>query len=118
VHADLKGAELIEADLSGADLRGAHLDSAVLSGAYLGWANLTEADLAEVQVKALGSYAKPTASGNDHGEPANWENIRLRSRAGRVIALEAERISRHILISGAGSPLQPHHLDGRAQAPG
>lgn len=50
VRANLRGADLHEADLFGADLRGVKLSGANLYGADLSEANLCEADLSEANL--------------------------------------------------------------------
>jgi len=49
--ADLRGADLSDANLSGANLRGANLRDADLSGANLSGANLRDADLSDADLR-------------------------------------------------------------------
>ena len=51
IEANLRGADLREADLSGANLSGANLREADLSGANLSGANLREADLSGADLR-------------------------------------------------------------------
>ena len=73
--ADLSEANLSKADLSGADLSEANLSKADLSGAYLRWADLSEADLSGADLSEANLSKADLSGANLSKANLRWANL-------------------------------------------